>query len=119
VFSTDVFNYGKHRRDFTYIDDNVEGVIRALDLPAPPNPNWKSNKPDPGTGKVPRRAYSIVNKQPVELIDYIGALKKALEKKLKLILYPYSLMTSWTRMPMSMTWSSGLIANPQHLSRKA
>ena len=84
----DVFNYGKHRRDFTYIDDIVEGVIRVLDRPAPPNPNWNSDKPDPGTSTAPWRVYNIGNNQPVELMDYIGALEKALGKKAEMNLLP-------------------------------
>ena len=84
----DVFNYGKHRRDFTYIDDIVEGVIRVLDRPAPPNLTWNSDKPDPGTSRAPWRVYNIGNNQPVELMDYIAALEKALEKKAEMNLLP-------------------------------
>jgi UDP-glucuronate 4-epimerase len=84
----DVFNYGKHRRDFTYIDDIVEGVIRVLDRPAPPNPNWNSDKPDPGTSTARWRVYNIGNNQPVEIMDYIGALEKALGKKAEMNLLP-------------------------------
>jgi UDP-glucuronate 4-epimerase len=73
-----VFNYGKHRRDFTYIDDIVEGVIRILDRPATSNPEWNSEQPDPGTSNVPWRVYNIGNNNPVELMDYIGALEKSL-----------------------------------------
>jgi len=73
-----VFNYGKHRRDFTYIDDIIEGVIRSLNRPAPANPQWNGNLPDPGTSLAPWRVYNIGNKQPVELLDYIGAIEKAL-----------------------------------------
>jgi UDP-glucuronate 4-epimerase len=75
-----VFNYGKHRRDFTYIDDIVEGVIRVLDRPAPGNPDWQGDLPDPGTSKAPWRVYNIGNNQPVELMDYIGALEQVLGK---------------------------------------
>ena len=75
-----VFNYGRHRRDFTYVDDIVEGVIRTLDRPAPANPQWDSNLPDPGTSLAPWRVYNIGNSSPVELIDYIGAIEKALGK---------------------------------------
>ena len=75
-----VFNYGKHRRDFTYVDDIVEGVIRTLDRPAPVNPQWDSNLPDPGTSLAPWRVYNIGNSSPVELMDYIGAIEKALGK---------------------------------------
>jgi len=74
-----VFNYGKHRRDFTYVDDIVEGVIRVLDNQAIPNPNWSQGKtPDPGTSKAPWRVYNIGNNSPVELLDYIGAIEEAL-----------------------------------------
>jgi UDP-glucuronate 4-epimerase len=75
-----VFNHGKHRRDFTYVDDIVEGVIRTLDRAAPVNPQWDSNLPDPGTSLAPWRVYNIGNSQPVELMDYIGAIEKALGK---------------------------------------
>ena len=75
-----VFNYGKHRRDFTYVDDIVEGIIRTLDRPAPVNPHWDSNLPDPGTSLDPWRVYNIGNSQPVELMDYISALEEALGK---------------------------------------
>jgi len=75
-----VFNYGKHRRDFTYVDDIVEGAIRTLDRPAPINLQWDSNLPDPGTSLAPWRVYNIGNSSPVELIDYIGAIEKALGK---------------------------------------
>ena len=62
-----VFNYGKHRRDFTYIDDIVEGVIRILDRPAPPNPEWSGDDPDSATSRAPWRVYNIGNNNPVEL----------------------------------------------------
>lgn len=77
----DVFNYGKHRRDFTYIDDIVTGVLRVLDRPAQPNPHWNSEHPDPATSKAPWRIFNIGNHQPVELMDYIAALEKALGRK--------------------------------------
>ena len=76
-----VFNYGKHKRDFTFIDDIVEGVIRVLDRPAPPDPSWIGDKPDPSTSKAPFRIYNIGNNQPVELLDYIASLEKAIGKK--------------------------------------
>ena len=79
-----VFNYGKHRRDFTYIDDIVEGVIRVLDRPAPPNPTWGGANPDPGSSAAPWRVYNIGNNSPVELMDDIAALEKALDKKAKM-----------------------------------
>lgn len=84
----DVFNYGKHRRDFTYVDDIVEGVIRVLDRPAPANPDWNGDRPDSGTSKSPWRVYNIGNNQPVELMDYIGALETVLGKKAEMNLLP-------------------------------
>jgi UDP-glucuronate 4-epimerase len=78
-----VFNYGNHRRDFTYIDDIVEGVIRILDRPAPPNPDWTSDKPDSATSTAPWRVYNIGNNNPVNLMDYISALEEALGKEAK------------------------------------
>lgn len=83
-----VFNFGKHRRDFTYIDDIVEGVIRVLDQPASPNPDWSGVVPDPGTSHAPWRVYNIGNNSPVELMDYIAALEKALGKKADIEMLP-------------------------------
>ena len=77
----DVFNHGNMTRDFTYIDDIVEGVIRVLDNTAEINPEWSGKKPDPGTSKSPWRVYNIGNSSPVSLMDYIGALEKALDMK--------------------------------------
>ncbi len=83
-----VFNYGKHKRDFTYIDDIVEGVIRVLDQPAQPNPIWSGSEPDSGTSQSPWRIYNIGNSCPVELMDYIAALEKALGKKAEMDMLP-------------------------------
>jgi len=77
----DVFNHGKHTRDFTYIDDIVEGIIKTIDNPATINVNWKSDAPDPATSNAPWRIYNIGNNNPVKLMDYIDALEKVLEKK--------------------------------------
>ncbi len=77
----DVFNYGHHRRDFTYIDDIVEGVIRTLDHVAPANPQWSGDKPDPATSKAPYRIYNIGSNNPVELLRYIEVLEECLGKK--------------------------------------
>ncbi len=77
----DVFNHGNHRRDFTYIDDIVEGVIRTSDHTATPNENWDSATPDPGTSLAPYRLYNIGNQQPVELMDYIGAIERRLGRE--------------------------------------
>ena len=76
-----VFNYGKHRRDFTYIDDIVEGVVRVLDKPAKSNPNWSREAPDPGSSLSPWRIYNIGNNSPVELMDYIEAIESTLGMK--------------------------------------
>ena len=83
-----VFNYGKHRRDFTYIDDIVEGVMRVLDKPAKPNVDWSGDNPDPGTSSAPWRVYNIGNNSPVELMDYISAIEKALGLEAKQELLP-------------------------------
>ncbi len=77
----DVFNYGKHRRDFTYVEDIVEGVIRTMDHTAAPNPDWDAASPDPGTSFAPYRIYNIGNQQPVELMRYIEVLEECLGRK--------------------------------------
>ena len=74
----DVYNYGNMQRDFTYIDDIVEGVVRVIDNPARPNPEWTAMAPDPGSSSAPYRVYNIGNNQPVKLMDYIAAIEKAL-----------------------------------------
>ncbi len=84
----DVFNHGKMRRDFTYIDDIVEGIIRTLDHPATANPTWSGEKPDPGTSSAPARIYNIGNHQPVELLHFIDVLERALGKKAEKHLLP-------------------------------
>jgi len=83
-----LFNYGNHRRDFTYIDDIVEGVIRVLDKPAEPNPDWSGDNPDSATSYAPWRIYNIGNNNPVELNDYIAALENELGKKAQKELLP-------------------------------
>lgn len=84
----DVFNYGNHRRDFTYVDDIAEGVVRAVDRVAQPNPNWNGDEPDPGTSKAPYRLYNIGNNQPVELMRYIECIENNLGKKAQKNLLP-------------------------------
>jgi UDP-glucuronate 4-epimerase len=84
----DVFNYGKHRRDFTYIDDIVEGIVRTLDKPATPNEYWSGNSPDPATSSAPYRLYNIGNNRPVELMRYIEVLETYLGKKAQRNLLP-------------------------------
>ncbi len=84
----DVFNYGKHRRDFTYIDDIVEGVIRVLDRIPEPNPDWSGDAPDSATSRAPYRLYNIGNNQPVELMHYIEVLEDCLGRKAEKNLLP-------------------------------
>ncbi len=76
-----VFNHGQMRRDFTYIDDIVEGVVRALDTIPQPHPSWSGMQPDPGTSKAPYRLYNIGNNQPVELLHFIEVLETCLGRK--------------------------------------
>lgn len=87
----DVFNYGHHRRDFTYIDDIVEGVVRTLDKVAAPNSNWNGDSPDPATAKGPYRLYNIGSNRPVELLRYIEILEDCLGKKATKNLLPLQL----------------------------
>jgi UDP-glucuronate 4-epimerase len=84
----DVFNYGKHQRDFTYIDDIVEGVIRTLDHNATANAEWNGNDPDPGTSPAPYRLYNIGSNNPCELLRYIELIEQNLGKKAELNLLP-------------------------------
>ena len=76
-----VYNYGNHKRDFTYVDDIVEGLIRVFDRPATPNSQWSRDNPDSATSMAPWRVYNIGNNSPVELLDYIGAVEDALGVK--------------------------------------
>lgn len=75
-----IFNHGDMIRDFTYIDDIVEGVVRTLDTTAVPNPDWDGHKPDPATSYAPYRVYNIGNNKPVKLMDFIDAIEKAVGK---------------------------------------
>ncbi|HIQ17400.1 MAG TPA: NAD-dependent epimerase [Novosphingobium capsulatum] len=83
-----VFNHGNHTRDFTYVDDIVEGVIRALDRPAAPDPAWDAMAPDPATSNAPYRIYNIGNNNPVKLTEYIEALEVALGRPAERELLP-------------------------------
>jgi UDP-glucuronate 4-epimerase len=83
-----VFNYGKHRRDFTYIDDIVEGIVRVLDKPATKNPSWNGEQIDPASSSAPYKVYNIGNNNPVELMDYIEALESSLGIKAEKELLP-------------------------------
>jgi UDP-glucuronate 4-epimerase len=84
----DVFNHGRHQRDFTYVEDIAEGVIRALDRPATPDPAWNSATPDPATSSAPFRLYNIGNNRPVQLLRYIEVLEACLDKKAEMNLLP-------------------------------
>ena len=84
----DVFNYGNHRRDFTYIDDIVEGVVRTMDHTATANEQWDPADPDPGTSSAPYRLYNIGNQQPVELMRYIEVIEDCLGRKAEKNLLP-------------------------------
>lgn len=83
-----VFNAGNHTRDFTYVDDIVEGVIRASDDIATPDPGWNSDAPDPAASNAPFRVFNIGNNAPVKLSEYIGALEDALGRKAEKELLP-------------------------------
>src|SRR5690554_6841842 len=83
-----VFNYGNHRRDFTYVDDIVGGVVAALDRIATPNPAWNGDSPDPATSSAPYRIYNIGNQRPVELMRYIEVLEECLGRKAEKNLLP-------------------------------
>jgi UDP-glucuronate 4-epimerase len=84
----DVFNHGHHRRDFTYVDDIVEGVVRACDRVATADHGWDSDAPDPGTSRAPYRLYNIGNNRPVELLHYIHVLEECLGRKAQMNLLP-------------------------------
>lgn len=83
-----LFNNGNHRRDFTYIDDIVTGIVKVLDKPAEADPDWSSDNPDSGTSSAPWRVYNIGNNNPVELRDYVQALETALGKEAEKELLP-------------------------------
>jgi UDP-glucuronate 4-epimerase len=84
----EVFSHGHHARDFTYVDDVVEGVVRTLDKIATPDPDWRADAPDPATSSAPYRLYNIGNHSPVALLDYIALIEKALGRKAKLQMLP-------------------------------
>jgi UDP-glucuronate 4-epimerase len=83
-----VFNHGRHKRSFTYIDDIVEGVVRILDQPAAPDPGWDALQPDPASSEAPYRLYNIGQEQPVELLDFIRVLERSLGREARMELLP-------------------------------
>lgn len=84
----EVFNHGHHKRDFTYIDDIVEGVLRVLDRPPRPDPSWNAAQPNPATSSAPYRLYNIGSNRPIELLHYIELLEEALGRTASKILLP-------------------------------
>jgi UDP-glucuronate 4-epimerase len=84
----EVFNRGHHKRDFTYIDDIVEGVVRVLDRVAEPDPHWDSEHPDPASSRAPYRIYNIGSNRPIDLLRYIEVLERCLERKVEKIMLP-------------------------------
>ncbi len=83
-----VFNHGRHKRSFTYIDDIVEGVVRVLDQPAAGRPEWSGHAPDPASSSAPYRLFNIGNEQPVELLRYIEVLEDCLGRKAEMEMLP-------------------------------
>jgi len=93
-----VFNHGKMRRDFTYIDDIVDGIVNVMDNPATPDPNWDANNPDPSRSTAPYRIYNIGNNNPVELMDFIRQIEKNIGKEAILDyndIQPGDVMATW------------------------
>jgi len=84
----DVFNHGRHKRDFTYIDDIVDGVLLVSDCPAEANPDWDGEKPDPSSSSSPYRLYNIGNQRPVELLRYIEIMEECLGRKATMNMLP-------------------------------
>jgi UDP-glucuronate 4-epimerase len=84
----EIFNNGHHARDFTYIDDVVEGVLRTADKIAEPNPDWSGDKPDPATSSAPYRLYNIGNNNPVALMDFVAAIETAVGREAKKVFLP-------------------------------
>ena len=83
-----LFNHGNMRRDFTYVDDVVESIVRLIDRPATPDPQWSGNNPAPATSSAPYRIYNIGNNKPAELLQIVGELEKCLGKTAKRELLP-------------------------------
>lgn len=83
-----LFNHGKMRRDFTYVDDIVESVVRLIERPPQPDPNWSGDAPTPATSKAPWRVYNIGNNQPVEVVEVVRLLEEALGRQAKRELLP-------------------------------
>ncbi|MCP4147248.1 MAG: NAD-dependent epimerase [bacterium] len=96
--SIDIYNHGKMQRDFTYIDDIIEGITRIIAKPAQPNDQWTGKLPDPASGKAPYKIYNIGNNSPVELMDFIETIEKKLGKKAEknmMPMQPGDVYTTW------------------------
>ncbi len=94
----EVFNHGEMARDFTYIDDIVDGLLRVIDQPATADPNWNALHPDPASSRAPYRIYNIGNNNPVKLIDFIAIIENVLGKKAEKIfkpLQPGDVVATW------------------------
>ncbi len=94
----DVFNHGKMKRDFTYIDDITKGIIKVLDKPSEGDPTWNGKNPDPSRSRAPYRIYNIGNNSPVDLMDFISTIEKCLGKKAKknfLPMQPGDVAATW------------------------
>ena len=83
-----VFNNGLHRRDFTYVDDVIEGIVRVIHNPATPGKTWNALQPDPASSRAPWRIYNIGSNNPTNLMDYIREIERALSKKANLEFLP-------------------------------
>jgi UDP-glucuronate 4-epimerase len=84
----EVFNHGRHKRDFSYIDDVVDGVVRVLDRIARPDLQWDGAHPDPGSSRAPYRIYNIGSNRPIDLLRYIEVLEECLDRKAQKIMLP-------------------------------
>jgi UDP-glucuronate 4-epimerase len=114
-----VFNHGNHTRDFTYVDDIVAGVIRALDRSAQPDPAWDAMNPDPATSNAPYRIYNIGNNAPVKLTAYIEALEEALGRKASATCCRSRPATCPIPLPTCRIWSASLVTSPPLRCAKA
>ena len=110
----DVYNRGAMKRDFTYIDDIIEGVVRVMDLIPAPDPNWSGDRPDPGMTFAPYKIYNIENNNPVELMRFIEILEDVLGMKAKKTSFPSNREKFPRPSPTWMIWQKMWASNPQH-----
>ena len=112
----DIFNYGKMKRDFTYIDDIVEGIVKVMAKIPEPNPEWNGEKPDPGSSYAPYRIYNIGNNNPVELLKFIKIIENCLGKKAKknflpILIPPFFFGAFFTIFPLGLPKEELLLLN--------